>query len=69
MNNLTAKIESMFNAVRNATGDVTFKSGDDDFVLTSDGYLYATVNGELLPGGKKVSTMGAVARFIALRAA
>lgn len=69
MTALIAKIETMFNATRTATGDVVFASGDDEFVVTADGYMYQLHDGKIESRGSKAGSVKAVERFIALRAA
>jgi len=61
------EILQQFTNAKVSNDKVTFSCGDSDFVLT-DGTLYQTVDGALLPGCKKVRTIAAVRKFVALRA-
>ncbi|MGL5776014.1 MAG: hypothetical protein ACRCYB_11885 [Aeromonas veronii] len=69
MTALIAKIETMFNATRNATGDAVFTSGEGEFIVTVDSYMYQLHDGKIESRGSMVGSVKAVERFIALRTA
>ena len=64
--NLAEKIANEYNATI-SSGDVKFTCGDSDFVFT-DGTIYTSVDGKLSAGCKKVKTLKAAQKFVALRA-
>ncbi len=63
---LINQVSNKFNATVISNDSISFSFGEDDYTLT-DGILYATVDGKLLPGFKKVKTLLAVENFVAAR--
>ena len=63
---LINKVANKFNVTATNEYSVSFSFGEDDYCLT-DGTLYATVDGQFLPGFKKVKTLLAVENFVAAR--
>ena len=63
---LINKVASKFNSTATNNDSISFSFGEDDYTLTS-GTLYATVDGQFLPGFKKVKTLLSVENFVAAR--
>lgn len=61
-----------FKGVQTAPDTVEFSHCSADFELTdfvlTDGTIYQSIDGQLSAGGKKVRTLAAVIKFVALRA-
>ena len=66
MTTLIDKVATKFNVTPTSADSVSFSFGEDDYMLT-DGTLYATCDGQLLPGFKKVKSLLAVENFVASR--
>lgn len=66
MNSLINQVANKFNVTPISNDSVKFSFGDDDYCLT-DGTLYATVDGQFLPGFKKVKSLLQVENFVADR--
>lgn len=64
---LITAVSKEFNGEITTNDTVKFSFGEDDYCLT-DGTLYAVVDGEFLPGCKKVKTLTAVKKFVEARA-
>ena len=63
MTTLIAQIEALFIVTHSDPSHLTFVDGYDEFILT-DGNLYASCDGQLLPGCKKVSRIAQVVKFV-----
>jgi hypothetical protein len=63
---LINKVASKFKAIATSSDSINFSFGEDDYTLT-DGTLYATVDGQFLPGFKKVKTLLSVENFVSDR--
>ena len=63
---LINKVANKFNSTKVLFDSVSFSFGEDDYCLTG-GTLYAVVDGQFLPGFKKVKTLLAVENFVAAR--
>ena len=63
---LINQVSNKFNATAISNDSISFSFGKDDYTL-NDGTLYATVEGQFLPGFKKVKTLLAVENFVAAR--
>ena len=66
MKNLINLVANKFNATVINSDSISFSFGEDDYTLT-DGTLYAVVDGQFLPGFKKVKTLLSVENFVAAR--
>ena len=67
MKTLINKVAEKFNVKPLSSDSIKFSFGEDDYCLT-DGTLYVVVDGQFLPGFKKVKTMLALENFVAARA-
>ena len=63
MSALIAQIAANYVHTNIDADSIRFVDGDDEFVLT-DGTLYASCDGQLLPGCKKVSRIAQVVKFV-----
>lgn len=67
MSKLVKQVAEKFNGKILSDDTVKFSFGDDDYCLT-DGTIYAEVEGQFMPGFKKVRGLLAVEHFVAERA-
>ena len=66
MSTLIKQVSKKFNVNPISVDSVKFSFGEDDYCLT-DGTLYATCDGQFLPGFKKVKSLIQVENFVAAR--